>query len=486
MKRLIKQTLLNPICLAAYALGFAFIAEILQLAFGPSFGNAFIIFEMFGFGIAGLMLGVWIVDNAPAAFSPTEQESLEQANAWIDVALKAIMYVAVALIVGFALLAASPGRANTYDLPDRAELYQADIERAVQRYFPDDFKVYPIMLTAQIRQESNFDPKAQSHAGAGGLGQQIKDTQAWLAGLMGIEFDRFNADHSIRGSAFQMGRYLGQLNRRGRTPDEAFEIAWCFYNAGPGHCLKAQRLCNNGRTWAEISPCQPQVTGKHASETIDYVIKIPRWANIYAAPSPWAVPQGFRDQHTQERRTSLSETTTVRRWFTGQSWCTYFRIGDGWASAGHCHDEVSADGSIPPPFIQGKTVHYGGPRIDAVFYGDDLSALNRTPLSMTERVELIGYPAGSDQLSYRSGEAYLPRMESRAFIVAMVTGPTPSFEREPVVGGMSGSPVMVNGDIRCILTTQNGLVDLNADGVRDNSFDCAPLSEAFAVFSETR
>ena len=55
-------------------------------------------------------------------------------------------------------------------------------------------------------------------------------------------------------------------------------LAAASYNAGAGHLIKAQRLCDGRNLYREIIPCLPQVTGRHSAETIDYVQKIiGRW-----------------------------------------------------------------------------------------------------------------------------------------------------------------------------------------------------------------
>ena len=69
--------------------------------------------------------------------------------------------------------------------------------------------------------------------------------------------------------------------------------------------------------------------------------------------------------------------------------------------------------------------------------------------------------------------------------MSMIAGENVTFEREAVVGGMSGSPVLnASGEIVCILVTQNGLTDLSKDNIPDNSYDCVPLARVWDVFKE--
>ena len=61
---------------------------------------------------------------------------------------------------------------------------------------------------------------------------------------------------------------------------DRFKLALASYNAGIGHVLKAQSLCDMARLYDEIvPPCLPRVTGtKNSKETIGYTTNIvDRW-----------------------------------------------------------------------------------------------------------------------------------------------------------------------------------------------------------------
>jgi hypothetical protein len=80
--------------------------------------------------------------------------------------------------------------------------------------------VDPSLLAAVAQQESNFNPRAVSGAGAQGLMQFMPGT----AGGLGV--NAFDPASAVDGAA----RYLGQLTRQfGST-----ELALAAYNAGPG------------------------------------------------------------------------------------------------------------------------------------------------------------------------------------------------------------------------------------------------------------
>jgi soluble lytic murein transglycosylase-like protein len=94
--------------------------------------------------------------------------------------------------------------------------FGAEIDAAAQRYGLD-----PALLKGLIRQESGFDARAQSSAGALGLTQLMPSTAASLG------VDPLDPAQAIDGGA----RYLRQqLDRFGGDP----AMALAAYNAGPG------------------------------------------------------------------------------------------------------------------------------------------------------------------------------------------------------------------------------------------------------------
>jgi soluble lytic murein transglycosylase len=101
-----------------------------------------------------------------------------------------------------------------------AEAVQADLD--------------PLLLAALIRQESLFEPAAESYAGARGLGQVMPATGEGIAKSLGMEGfvldDLYRPWVSIRFAAFylaaQLKRFDGQLL-----------VALAGYNGGPGNTL---------------------------------------------------------------------------------------------------------------------------------------------------------------------------------------------------------------------------------------------------------
>jgi soluble lytic murein transglycosylase-like protein len=144
-------------------------------------------------------------------------------------------------------LASSEGASTTQ--------YDALIEAAAQRNGVD-----PAVLHGLIQQESNFDPGAQSSAGAMGLTQLMPGT----ASSLGVS-DPMNAAESIEGGA----RYLGQLlSQFGGNTTEALAA----YNAGPGAVQQ----------YGGVPPY---------AETQSYVSKVLGYADAYRQSHPSATPQ---------------------------------------------------------------------------------------------------------------------------------------------------------------------------------------------------
>jgi membrane-bound lytic murein transglycosylase F len=108
------------------------------------------------------------------------------------------------------------------------------------------------LLAAQVAQESRFDPRARSWAGARGLLQLMPRT----AREVGVGNPADPAQNVAGGV-----RYLAQLSEQWKDeiPDEAERLKFVLasYNAGRGHVLDAQRLAekhgDNPRRWDDVA-----------------------------------------------------------------------------------------------------------------------------------------------------------------------------------------------------------------------------------------
>lgn len=133
-----------------------------------------------------------------------------------------------------------------------------------------------LLLKAQCYQESRLDPFAQSPVGASGLCQFMPGTWAQVSEALDLEpGDIWLPEASIQAAAY----YMGQLHRTWSAPRPAMDrymLAAASYNAGAGHLIKAQRICDGHNRYRLIVPCLPDVTGRHAEETTGYVENIIR------------------------------------------------------------------------------------------------------------------------------------------------------------------------------------------------------------------
>jgi soluble lytic murein transglycosylase len=93
----------------------------------------------------------------------------------------------------------------------------------------------PLLLAALIRQESLFEPVAESYAGARGLGQVMPATGEGIAKSLGLEGfaldDLYRPSVSIRFAAFYLSAQLKHF-------DGQLLVALAAYNGGPGNTLR--------------------------------------------------------------------------------------------------------------------------------------------------------------------------------------------------------------------------------------------------------
>lgn len=168
------------------------------------------------------------------------------------------------------------------------------------------------LLAAQCYQESTFDPKATSWAGAKGLMQIMPGTADHL-GL--ARSDMYDPERNIEAAV----RYLSELEHNfndipGRQERTKFVLA--AYNGGHFHIRDAMALAQkNGRDpnrWADVEPyvlglAQPQYYNDpvvkygymRGSETVDYVQKIyERWNGYRGIKS---IRAGFHQSNTPQK-----------------------------------------------------------------------------------------------------------------------------------------------------------------------------------------
>ena len=95
-------------------------------------------------------------------------------------------------------------------------------------------KLDPLLLAALIRQESLFEPVAESWVGARGLGQVMPATGQGIAQALGIEDfdieDLYRPATSLRFAAYYLASQLAAF-------DDEILVALAAYNGGPGNTL---------------------------------------------------------------------------------------------------------------------------------------------------------------------------------------------------------------------------------------------------------
>lgn len=131
-----------------------------------------------------------------------------------------------------------------------------------------------LLVKAQIRAESNFNPSVGSPMGAVGLMQLMPETAIEI----GVR-DRTNPEQSIRGGVEYLVRRCWRTFKK-ESGLERWRYALAGFNAGTGNIIRAQTIAQ-GRgldpaRWVSIVNVLHRVTGDHAEETINYVAKIMR------------------------------------------------------------------------------------------------------------------------------------------------------------------------------------------------------------------
>lgn len=120
-----------------------------------------------------------------------------------------------------------------------------------------DFPIERALTLAITRQESEFDPKAESPSGALGMMQLLPGTARETAGKIGVPYDKlalFSPDYNMRLGSNYLNRMIGSYSG-------SYIMAIAAYNGGPGNVNK----------WTDLfgSP------GSDAYGAIDWIEKIP-------------------------------------------------------------------------------------------------------------------------------------------------------------------------------------------------------------------
>lgn len=155
--------------------------------------------------------------------------------------------------------------------PDIPGSYDDDFRSASIRFLPQYRWEW---LKSQCYQESAFDTRAISPAGAMGLCQFMPRTWDEVTKILGFSASPFDPKANTIAASYYMGRLVREWNR-GRPDVERLRLAQASYNGGLGTILKAQTRCNDALLWKDIAPCVL------ARETREYVPRIAKWYFMY-------------------------------------------------------------------------------------------------------------------------------------------------------------------------------------------------------------
>lgn len=158
---------------------------------------------------------------------------------------------------------------------DKLSPYQNHIDRAHARFFGRGSAVPARLISSQFYQESRFNRRAVSPAGARGVAQIMPGTQGDIEKRLGT-FNAFNARDSIYAGTWYFQRMYHNFRRGGKTTANRIALALASYNCGIGYVLKAQKIAGPlpSQRWRPVARALPQVPRVHAEEPIDYVKKI--------------------------------------------------------------------------------------------------------------------------------------------------------------------------------------------------------------------
>ena len=126
-----------------------------------------------------------------------------------------------------------------------------------------------LLLKAQVKQESGFNPKAISRVGAKGLSQFMDRTWLeWQDGTPGVQdllvkYDPYNPEHNLKAQAYYMQWLRKQVIKITKTPDYAIEWVLSAYNWGIGFVTSALRTSTNYYTMEPKLPSETQTYVRH-------------------------------------------------------------------------------------------------------------------------------------------------------------------------------------------------------------------------------
>lgn len=185
-----------------------------------------------------------------------------------------LIWTALWLLVGLVLIAPFTEAAG---IPQGAQQYRQELTRQARLVWGLDAPL--AVMAAQVHQESAWNPKAISPAGAEGLGQFMPATANWMPDLDPalVEVVPFNPRWSMRALA----RYDYWLHSRlqADTACDRWAMTLASYNGGLGNVLEEKRLAAaNGHSrwlwWNNVERYNADRSAANFRENRDYPRRI--------------------------------------------------------------------------------------------------------------------------------------------------------------------------------------------------------------------
>lgn len=174
--------------------------------------------------------------TAIGQFHLAEQE-LRRINPGKD---KNVREALLAYVQAMDLAALSMRMAEAYASPD-GRLYDAALYPISPWHPQGGYKVDRALINAFIRQESRFDPQAESHSGASGLMQLMPSTASYVAGSK--IYKTRHGRHNLKNPQINLDigqRYIQNLLNEYPVEGDLFSLVTA-YNAGPGNLRRWKR-----------------------------------------------------------------------------------------------------------------------------------------------------------------------------------------------------------------------------------------------------
>ena len=192
---------------------------------------------------------------AAATAKKTPRKAAWRMPVWLKSSLIAFTVLLVAGVVAFIWMNAFLRRCEEQHIAEQEwiDRHYPLVYRSLIEKYAEEYNLSPAYVSAIIMNESSFNPKAQSGAGARGLMQLMPDTAEWIARKLQVEgyaFERMlDPESNIRFGCW----YLNYLSRLFRGDPVAVTAA---YHAGQGQVkiwLSDPLLSEDGYTITQAS-----------------------------------------------------------------------------------------------------------------------------------------------------------------------------------------------------------------------------------------